>query len=433
MSVNKFKYENCKINKAEIRSNVDGATVNLDAAADLQYSESMFSDTIEVDITFANRAGTIGGQTLLEGLPLFGSEDFLLSIQDSVGNEINVQLNVNKVTPIRKESLQEELTLRLTSEEFIRNEEKSSAVIRRYDGKISESVEKILSDKLGTEKELFIEPTNNNYNFIGNVRKPFYIINWLAKKCIPASDGKVGKTAGYMFYETSLGYHFRSMDALFAQDHIRSYVFSGTPDVMKETDQYDGEIVRMNADNRFVANQKLRMGAYNTKLIAFDPYNCKYSVFTRSAFEDDDGITTAGKNLPTLNPKFSSESTRTTYILKDTGSLPSGDLTEQVKKSSEENFQAEIIMNQAISRYNQFSTGVMEIDIAPDFDLHAGDAIFIDIPDTGGGSTDKFISGKYVIAICKHAIRSGKGVTKLGLVRDSVGRKGKPHSGSMVN
>ena len=195
MSVNKFKYENCKINKAEIRSNVDGATVNLDAAADLQYSESMFSDTIEVDITFANRAGTIGGQTLLEGLPLFGTEDFLLSIQDSVGNEINVQLNVNKVTPIRKESLQEELTLRLTSEEFIRNEEKSSAVIRRYDGKISESVEKILSDKLGTEKELFIEPTNNNYNFIGNVRKPFYIINWLAKKCIPASDGKVGKTA----------------------------------------------------------------------------------------------------------------------------------------------------------------------------------------------------------------------------------------------
>ena len=90
-------------------------------------------------------------------------------------------------------------------------------------------------------------------------------------------------------------------------------------------------------------------------------------------------------------------------------------------------------MNQSISRYNQFSSGVVEIDIAPDFDLHAGDAIFIDVPDTGGGSTDKFVSGKYVIAICKHAIRSGKGVTKLGLVRDSVGRKGKPHSGSMVN
>ena len=61
------------------------------------------------------------------------------------------------------------------------------------------------------------------------------------------------------------------------------------------------------------------------------------------------------------------------------------------------------------------------------------DAIFIDVPDTGGGSTDKLVSGKYVIAILKHAIRAGKGVTKLGLVRDSFGRKGKPHSGSMVN
>ena len=432
MSVNKFKYENCKINTAEIRSNVNGDTVNI-SGGEVQYSESMFNDTIEVDYIFANRAGTINGQTLLEGLPLFGTEDFVLDIQDSIGNNIKVELNVNKVTPIRKDTQQEQLQLRLTSEEYIRNEEITSSIVKRYNGKISESVEKILSDKLGTGKDLFIEETNNNYNFVGNVRKPFYIINWLAKKSVPAADGKVGKTAGYMFYETSLGFHFRSIDGLFAQDHIRSYVFSDTPDVLKKTDQYDGEIVRINTDNRFIANEKYRMGVYSTKLIAFDPYSCKYAVFNRNAFDDEDGITTSGKNLPTLNPKFNTQSTRTTYVIKDTGSLPSGDLTQQIKKSSEENFQAEIIMNQAISRYNQFSTGVVEIDIAPDFDLHAGDAIFIDVPDTGGGSTDKLISGKYVIAILKHAIRNGKGVTKLGLVRDSFGRKGKPHSGSMVN
>ena len=407
MSVNKFKYENCKINKAEIRSNVNGDTVNI-SGGEVQYSESMFNDTIEVDYIFANRAGTINGQTLLEGLPLFGTEDVLLDIQDSIGNNIEVELNVNKVTPIRKDTQQEQLLLRLTSEEYIRNEEITSAIVKRYNGKISESVEKILLDKLGTEKELFIEETNNNYNFVGNVRKPFYVINWLAKKCVPAADGKVGKTAGYMFYETSEGFHFKSIDGLFAQDHIRSYVFSDTPDVLTKTDQYDGEIVRINTDNRFIANEKYRMGVYSTKLIAFDPFNCKYAVFNRNAFDDEDGITTSGKNLPTLNPKFNAQSTRTTYILKDTGSLPSGDLTQQIRKSSEENFQAEIILNQAISRYNQFSTGVVEIDIAPDFALHAGDAIFIDVPDTGGGSTDKLTSGKYVIAILKHAIRAGK-------------------------
>ena len=38
MSVNKFKYENCKINKAEIKSNVDGEAVSI-IPADLQISK----------------------------------------------------------------------------------------------------------------------------------------------------------------------------------------------------------------------------------------------------------------------------------------------------------------------------------------------------------------------------------------------------------
>ena len=58
--------------------------------------------------------------------------------------------------------------------------------------------------------------------------------------------------------------------------------------------------------------------------------------------------------------------------------------------------------------------------------------------DTSSGTNDenqetnKEISGKYLIAVVKHAINNGKGVTKR-ISRDSVGRDGKPHSGSMVN
>ena len=48
-------------------------------------------------------------------------------------------------------------------------------------------------------------------------------------------------------------------------------------------------------------------------------------------------------------------------------------------------------------------------------------------------SLDKQIGGKYLIGALKHVIRQGKGQTRLGLIRDSVGREGKPHSGSMVN
>ena len=178
---NRLKYENCAIKKAIIFSNESDLDVDLTAAPDVQYAESIFSDTIEVDVTFSNTVGTVEGKTLMEGLPLVGTEDFTLKIQDSNGNDLSVELNVNKVTPIRKDTQQEELSLRLTSEEFIRNEELSSRVVKRYDGKISEHIRKLLLENLSTEKDIFIDETSNNYNFIGNVRKPLYIINWLSK------------------------------------------------------------------------------------------------------------------------------------------------------------------------------------------------------------------------------------------------------------
>ena len=93
-------------------------------------------------------------------------------------------------------------------------------------------------------------------------------------------------------------------------------------------------------------------------------------------------------------------------------------------------------MNQAVKRYGQFATGSVEIDIAPDFTLRAGQTIFIDTSSGDNESdqeTDKQIGGKYLIGALKHVIRQGKGQTRLGLIRDSVGREGKPHSGSMVN
>ena len=84
---------------------------------------------------------------------------------------------------------------------------------------------------------------------------------------------------------------------------------------------YDGDDINLNADNRFIANQKLRMGAYKTKLILFNPFNCEYKIEEQDAYDTEDGTTHAGKQLPIINEKFSGEATRTTYVLKDTGTL----------------------------------------------------------------------------------------------------------------
>ena len=196
MTADTKKYENCIIKKATIISNVDGSDVDLTKAINCRYYEGILNDTVSCDLIITNSGSTINGKNLLEGLPLVGTEDFELEIEDPKGNILESSLNVNKVTPFTKEPQREDILISMTSEEFIRNEEQTSEVIKRYDGKISEHVKKILTDNLKTQKELFIEETSNNFNFCGNRRRSIYILNWLSKKSIPSVNGKRGETAG---------------------------------------------------------------------------------------------------------------------------------------------------------------------------------------------------------------------------------------------
>ena len=55
-----------------------------------------------------------------------------------------------------------------------------------------------------------------------------------------------GETAGYFFFDAD-GFHFKSIDSLFAQEHVKSYIYGGQP---TSSIAYDGEIVNLEGDNR---------------------------------------------------------------------------------------------------------------------------------------------------------------------------------------
>jgi hypothetical protein len=63
-------------------------------------------------------------------------------------------------------------------------------------------------------------------------------------------------------------------------------------------------------------------------------------------------------------------------MLLDKGTLPTGDSKEQIKKSTEQNFDAKNILSQSTMRYNQLFTSKSEVTIPGDFSLHAGDAFY---------------------------------------------------------
>ncbi len=392
----------------------------------LMYYESVLQDTVRSEVVFADTGNSVDNKSVLEGLPLVGTEDVELEFKDNNDTTLKINLNVNKVTQVNEESTASMIKLDLVSEEFLRNESGSSRLNVRFDGKISDHVRRILTDFLKTEKELDIEETNNNYNFIGNNRKPYYVMNWLSKASIPTVAGEKGKTGGFFFFETSKGFNFKSIDGLFKQKQKKSLIYNLTTDLPAG---YDTKVLDFQGDNPIPAQEKFKMGAYGTRLVVFDPFNCFYEVIEQTANDTKDGTELAAKDLPKLNDKFESDSkfTRTTYRLIDTGTLPSGTTQQQIDKSTEQNFELQKVMNQTLRRYNQLFTGMQTVTIPGDLNLHAGDVVFLDTPGLRaekGDELNKEYGGLYIIADLCHYISPEETYTKLNLVRDSFGRKG---------
>jgi hypothetical protein len=418
------------ITKAEVTSNASaGKTANLvNGILRMSYYESILQDSVRANIIFGDVGLAVDNKSVIEGLPLIGTEDIKLQFEDNNENKIRVKMNVNKVTPVYEDGSKNVVSLDLVSEEVLRNEMGESRCRTRENGLISDSVEKIFTDRLKTEKKLDIEQSANRYNFIGSGRKPFYMLNLLSKQGVP--QGSDGSSAGFLFFETADGYHFKSIEGLFKQDKKKSYIFNNTTDSQGIPAGYDGKVLEHKSDSSINVQSKMNIGAYKTKIVLFDAYNCKYEVIEQTAEEVKENVELAGKNLPKFNSKFDSQEkdyTRTTLYLVDSGTLPEGDTQKQIEASTKPNFEAVRTLNQSIRRYNQLFSGMMEITIAGDFSLHAGDVIFVDIFSVQAEKDDTLnreSGGLYIIADLCHFLDADATYTKLNLARDSFGRKG---------
>lgn len=438
MSITSKSAEPSNITKLEIFSGVGEDSVDVSSGTiSLMYYESILQDTVRATVMFADSGNAINNKTAVDGLPIIGSEKVLLKFNDNNDNKLKLTLYVNKVNPMSDQTTKFLTQLDLASKEFFINDK--TRLNERFDGKISDYIRKIFTDQnyLGTEKELDIEPVSNNYNFIGNNWKPFYAANWLSKRSVSAENQKLGDSAGYFFFETSEGFKFKSIDGLLAQKQKKSIIYNETPDTRgKNTPAgYDVKALSFEKDNRVDVQRKLQMGAYSTRTIMFDPFNCFYEVITPNSEEKKDSLKLGGKEIPSerLNREFlrsgkNKEFSRTQYMLIDKGTLPSGSTSQQVEKSKEENYLPKEILNQSSMRYNQLFASKCSITIPGDFSLHAGDVVFFDAPepqtDTKNDEINKESGGLYIISDLCHYISPKETYTKLNLVRDSFGRKG---------
>ena len=415
------------------------------------YWESILADTVSASVIFTDAGNTMTrtkkGQgagkrrkkvSAVEGLPIIGNEQVSLQFTDNNDNTIDFDnsLYINKITalPTDSQTTTKSYEIGLVSKEFIDNEKVRVRVCRR--GEVSDHAKFILEDVLKTEKEIDLDDTSSPLDYIGNNKKPFYALNTLSTKAVSAENQEFGDSAGYFFWETSKGYNFKSIDTLLSGEQKKSIIYNETPDSAGTPKGYDLKALTLDVDNRVNVQKKLQMGAYNTRRIVFDPFNNNYEVQTMDAFNTEEKLKLGGKRLPILNDTFAkdgldSDFSRTTFVLSTTGQLNVGKTEEQLEESKNENLKVKEIVNQSIMRYNQLFASQITITIPGEFSLHAGDTVFLDIPQISesenkacGDDVNEEDGGLYIIADLCHYITAKETYTKLNLIRDSFGRSG---------
>lgn len=428
--------------------------------SEVSYYESILTPTASMEVTLMDSGGgNIGGRqtNILSGF-LRGGEEVEIILEDSQEVKLKRTLFTNTIKSGDVGTQKISLDLSLFPREYLSNEQ--TRVVKRYDGKISESIKKILKDQsiFGLKESQFeIEDTENVYNFIGNDRKPLYVLDWLCPKSIPV--GKTGSCAGFFFFYADGKYKFKSVDELLKQQPKRKYRYTNTPP-SKSKEVGDGSfdrVLQYSIDENIDIQNKMQIGTYNTRTLYFDPYTFKVDAVVnsmkvvgsqakeRSADSDPAQVSTAspqikkantaGKTLDFIESQFlePDKPCRLMCVVKDNGNLPSGTNAEQQLKAWKEkpttmNDRKDLTLHQSISRFNQLFSNKISITVPGNFNLHAGDIIYCEFPNPSANNTEesgvnKELSGNYLIADVNQNVTRKYHYTYLNLVRDSVGKK----------
>ena len=448
MSIKKSIYEELILESTDRSKTIDLIT----GVIAFEYFEDVFSPTITAKVKVVNNGNVIASkdgnlQSIYNGLPLRGGER--LSLKIAGNSDRNPGLNFSKrsddyfyvssITDVISETNRESFTLHLVSREAITNE--TTRVVNKFPTtlSISDSVEKILKDYLKTSRIGKIDKSSNTYGFIGNLRKPFTVLVWLASKAVPVSSQQA--TAGFLFYQTQDGFQFRSLDELTLQKSKATYVYTEAQESYGEDGKKidnDLKILNYYTDKNQNLLENLRLGTYSSQRMFFNPANFSFTspqegVFKQKDYGDGNKIKSLGDGkLPKL-PPLTERSDKTlgdipsriiTAVL-DVGTLEPNNSSNYKKQNSNPiDYQSQTLM-----RYNTMFTQCLNIVVPSNTNLRAGDLIeclFPKITQSDAKEFDQETSGLYMIKELCHHFSIDSSYTSMKLIRDSFGINTEP-------
>jgi len=371
-----------------------------------------------------NRLGS-----LHSSLPLRAGCQMLVKIKNQIGkgldfsveNDEYKKLYVTDVQVISKSSTSENLKIRFSSRTAWLNE--TNKITKRYTGKISDSVKKILKDELSFEDDrIKIDPSSNSYSFIGMNKRPLDLIAMLCIRSVPANIAN----PGYFFYETRSGFNYISADTLITQDPFeRVYKYTGQniSSNQKRDDSNDYKVSAFDTlkDQNLLA--QIRSGVYSSKNVFFNP--------STLGFTEID-ITVEDKKL-TQDPKFSSLGKKESpppFLFGGKGGKRYHRIQSAIfdvgaeAATTDVNNSPELYYAAGSTRYNILFSQVHSATIPCNTDLEAGHTLKLEIESNSKDKEqgpDQVQSGNYIIQALHHHFEPNKSTTSLNLIRDSYG------------
>jgi len=421
-ALNSLEYRRVEITSVDGEKTIDlsGSLINTD------YFEDLLSPCITMTMQIMSQ------YSIYNGLPIQGGEKVLFEVVTPSG-EFALEMYVYKVSGLSSGSSQETFTLHLVSREGLTNE--TARVQKKYDKKpINEHVTSILRDVLKTDRfeSENIERTSNSFQFIGTLKKPFYVLTWLGPKSIPStsSSGKSGTAgkgvAGFLFYENYEGFNFRSVDTLVSstntqssggdKENIPTYQYTQVTETNKTGNEY--KILNYGLEKNMDLMKSLRVGMYANITYFYDIYTNGIEGITYKLSEEVNSTLGTDNEIP-YPEEFANRPSRILFRTSDVGiNDEAGDKSDSGRDN--------VDMAKSFSRYNLLFTQSLNMTVPLNINLMVGKIINAQFQkiDASSSETDERQSGYYLIKELRHHFESGQMVTSLKLVRDSYGLYG---------
>ena len=315
-----------------------------------------------------------------------------------------------------------------------------TSVSKAYSGPIENAVNDILKNEkyLNSKKPFYFENTATNSKYVIPSLKPLKAINYLATQCV---SGKYNNS-GYLFYETSKGFHFRSIESLLAingavarptrwnfQPQITQLQDTKKPEV-KDIERRMQTVIKYEFDKPVDTLVNIIDGLYANRLVVHDAFNKTIKTHDFNYVKEFE----KSYHTETTGDEYDSKK----HVLPDTQYNDTGKglneypnskkmvVTETSKVHNDYEFvPTKETLPKIVSQRKSLQNLNLSMLVYGNTILNAGDVIFFNQPlmrPADKPIQNPYTSGRYLITAIKHTVSLETGTHEMTLqcMKDSV-------------